>query len=82
MMPARQSTIPKPDFHAHMREKARTWDVYMVILGKDYAVFEFDTREGRDVVYNNLKHYESNYGYESYKGGQEQMVIVHKGEVK
>jgi hypothetical protein len=79
MMPAWEGSIVPPDFHAHMREKARMWEPYQVILGKDFAVFEFDNEAGRDVVHKNLKHYEASYGYTSYVGGCDQLVIV-KGE--
>ena len=77
-MPA-WSASGKPDFHAHMKEKADIWKPYLVILGKDFVVFEFHTAGERDVCHKNFKHYEEIYGYESYVGGREQMVVVKKG---
>jgi hypothetical protein len=76
-MPAQ--VIQKPNFHAHMKEKARMWKPYLVILGKDFAMFEFHNERERDVCFNNVSNYLGSYDYEAYTGGREQLVIVQKG---
>jgi hypothetical protein len=77
----KESTYPEVDFTEHMKEKALMWGAYQVDIGKDFAVFEFDTPEERDIVRKSLIHYEGCYGYKSYQGPRERLAIV-KGEIK
>jgi hypothetical protein len=76
----KESTYPEVDFVEHMKEKARIWGAYQVDIGKDFAVFEFDTPSQRDIVSKTLVHYEGCYGYKSHKGDRERFAIV-KGEI-
>lgn len=70
--------IEKPSFREHMLEKAKLWGPFQLILGKDFAVFEFDTVNARDIVRKVLLHYEKTYGYRSAVGHREQMVIINE----
>ena len=71
----------KVDFVQHMKDKAEMWGVYQVRIGKDFAVFEFDTKEIRNEKLSSLQHYEKIYGYTSYTGPREQIAVV-KGKIK
>lgn len=69
------------DFVEHMKEKAKHWGCFTATIGKDFAVFEFDTDHERDAAHKNLLHYQESYGYASSTGPREQLSIV-KGEVE
>ena len=71
--------VQQVDFEQHMREKARMWKPFTLIIGEDFAVFEFDNVKERSTVVAGLAHYASSYGYDYSMGDREQLVIV-KGE--
>ena len=72
--------VQEVDFEQHMREKAQMWRPYTLIIGKDFAVFEFDTERERKVAAAGLAHYAESYGYKFTRGPREQLSIV-KGEI-
>jgi hypothetical protein len=73
--------VEEVDFEAHMREKARMWKPFTLIIGEDFAVFEFDNDQQRKVAIGGLAHYAASYGYTFSKGPRQQLSIV-KGDVE
>ena len=67
---------PAVDFREHMKEKAAMWGAFQVHIGENFAVFEFDKADERDIVLKSLSHYEGVYNYKSYSGPREQLAVV------
>ena len=68
--------VEEVDFEQHMREKSRMWRPFTVVIGKDFAVFEFDSDRERKVASGGLAHYAESYGYKWSEGPRQQLSIV------
>jgi len=68
--------VEEVDFEQHMRDKACFWNCFEVIIGHDFAVFEFDTDAVRDVAVAGLEMYTDTYNYRFFVGDRQRIAIL------
>jgi len=68
------------DFEQHMREEAAQLNPFEVIIGEDFAVFEFDTDIALGVAQREVAQVVKRFDYKLYIGDGQRFAIV-KGKV-
>lgn len=68
--------MDKEQFVKHMQDKADYWKTYDVVIGEDFAVFDFNYKYQAKDAWKNLEHYATYYGYNCAYSGNDKIVII------